>query len=336
MLPEVPGFLAGTSTNHEIGLVVNSTGKAVTLFQLGSPGTQNTIPLGTSSTITPTGLSVRGHRAAIPLGNAASVALIDLDVLVVQRYFTFPSGNTTGSAFVDDTTIVAADTDLGTVGRMTVGQSSNAITTTIPVAPSPTAVSVGGGRVLVTSANLDANFAPRGNGIVTAIDPKTMQVLGTATMGGTNSNDAAIGPDGLLYVVNTGDFVAPGSLTIVNPATMQVIATISNMGVGPGAISIDASGLAYISTFVSGTLVWSTKTRTFIRGADNPVCAKLANGSCRGAFAATANQAGDVYQVFFGSASQAPYIFVYKAGSYTLSDSIAAGPGPTAIAIRTF
>jgi hypothetical protein len=99
-------------------------------------------------------------------------------------------------------------------------------------------------------------------------------------------------------------FVAQGSLTIVNPATMQVQATIPNMGAGPGAISIDANGLAYISGFFTGTLVWDTKTRAFVRGVNNPLCAKLANGSCRGAFAATTNAAGDVYQAFFGSSTQ--------------------------------
>jgi hypothetical protein len=331
-----PPFIRGSSANHEIGLVLNSTGKAVTLFWVGSPKIQAQVPLGTSSTITPVGLSVRKQIAVVPLGNAASVALIDLESLEVLRHFTFPSGNATGSVFADDTTIFVANTDLGTVGRMTYAQPNDAITATAPVAPSPTAISFAGGRVLVTSANLDKNFAPLGNGVVTAIDPKTMQVLGTATTGGTNSNDAAVGPDGLLYVVNTGDFVGPGSLTIVNPATMQVVTTISNMGVGPGAITIDAAGIAYIASFVSGTLVWDTKTRTFVRGPDNPVCAKLADGSCRGAFAAATNQAGDIYQAFFGSMTQSPYIFVFKAGSFALSDSIAAGVGPTAIQIRTF
>jgi len=308
----------------------------LTLFQLGSPKTQRQIAFGTSSTVTPVGFSVRGHRVAVPLGNAASVALVDLDVTVVLRFFTFPSGNATGSVFADDTTIIAANSTLGTVGRMTVGQASDAIGATAPVAPQPTAVTMSGTRVLVTSANLDANFNPIGNSIVTAIDLKTMQVLGTATTGGANANDAALGPDGLLYVVNTGDFVSQGNLTIVNPATMQVVTTIPNMGVGPGAISIDAAGRAYISSFVFGTVVWDTKTRTFVRGPDNPICAKLADGSCRGAFAATANAAGDVYQAFFGSATQAPYIFVFKAGAFTLTDSVAVGSGPSAIAIRTF
>jgi hypothetical protein len=334
--PIAPGFLGGTSTNHEIGLVVNSTGKALTMFQLGSPTTTKQIALGTSSTVTPTGLSVRGRRAAVPLGNAASVALINLETASVQRFFTFASGNATGSVFADDTTIVAANSKLGTVGRMTVGQASDAIGSSAKVAPQPTTITLAGGRVLVISSNLDDNFVPIGNGIVTAIDPKTMQVVGTATMGGTNSNDGAVGPDGLLYVVNTGDYVGQGNLSIVNPATMQVVTTVPNMGVGPGAISIDANGLAYISGFFSGTIVWNTKTRTFVRGPDSPVCAKLGNGNCRGAFAAATSSVGDIYQVFFGSTTQQPYVFVYKASSFALSDSIAVGVGPASIAIRTF
>jgi hypothetical protein len=336
--PIAPGFLGGTSSNHEVAVVVNSTGKSLTLFQLGSPSTQQQIALGTSSTVTPTGLAVRGRRAAVPLGNAASVALVNLETATIQRFFVFPNGNATGAAFADDTTIIAANTLRNVVGRFTVGQTADAIGNTVTVAPQPTAVVMAGGRALVVSSNLDANFAPIGNGIVTAVDPKTMQVLGTVQMGGTNSTDAAVGPDGLLYVVNTGDFVAQGNLTIVNPTTMQALATIPNIGVGPGAITIDAGGLAYISGFFVGTLVWDTKTRAFVRGANNPVCAKLANGSCRGAFAATTDAAGNVYQAFFGSSTQGlpPYIFVYKSNTFALSDSISAGVAPSAIVIRTF
>jgi hypothetical protein len=332
------GFLGGTGDNHEIGLVVNSTGKALTIFQLGSPRTQKQIAFGASSAITPTGLSVQGRRAAVPLGNTASVALIDLTTQSVTRTFIFTSGNATGSTFADDTTIIAANSNLALVGRVTVGQTADAISNTVKVAAQPTAITMAGGRVAVTSANLDDNFLPIGNGVVTFLDPKTLAILGTATTGGTNSTDAAVGPDGLLYVLNTGDFVASGSLTIVNPATAQVVTTVGGMGVAPGAISIDANGLAYISSFSSGTLVWNTKSRAFVRGPDNPVCAKLANGSCRGAFAATTSANGNLYQLFFGSASQGlpPYAFVFKGSTFTLSDSVSVGTGPSAIAIRTF
>ena len=336
--PVAPGFLGGTSADHEIGLVVNSLGKTLTLFQVGSPATQRQIPLGSSSSITPVGFSVRARRAVVPLGNAASVALIDLESATIQRYFTFARGNATGSVFADDTTILVANTTLGTIGRATLRQASDVIVTSVVVAPQPTAIALVGSRALVVSANLDDNYSPIGNGVVTAVDPKTMQVLGTAQSGGTNSTDAAVGPDGLLYVLNTGDYVGEGSLTIVNPTTMQTVMTVAHMGVGPGAISIDATGLAYISGFFSGTLVWNTRTRTFLRGTDNPVCARLPNGSCRGAYAATSSGSGNLYQLFFGSPSQGlpPYAFVFRAGTFALTDSIAMGSGPAAIAIRRF
>jgi hypothetical protein len=227
---------------------------------------------------------------------------------------------------------------LNIVGRFTTGQTSDAIgTLSAKLAPQPTAVAVSGTRALIVSANLDNNFVAIGNGIVTAVDTKTLQVVGTVSTGGTNSTDAAIGPDGLLYVLNTGDFVAPGSITVINPATMTAVTTVA-VGPGPGAIFIDANGLAYISAFFGGTTVWDTKTRTFVRGTSNPLCAKIAAGGCRGAFAATTNAAGDVYQAFFGDskAGLPPYIFVYKAGTFALTDSISVGPGPAAVAIRTF
>lgn len=334
--PVAPGFLGGTSTNHQIAIALASGGKALTLFQLGSPTTQETIPLGTSSTVSPTGFSVRGRRAAVPLGDAASVALVNLETPAITRFFTFARGNATGSAFFDDTTIFAANLLTNQVGRMTVGQTGDAITSLANVAPQPAAVAIAAGRVLVVSSNLDANFLPIGPGIVTAIDPKTMAVLGTANMGGNNSLDAAVGPDGLLYVLNSGDFIGQANLTILNPATMAVVTTIQNMGVGPGAITIDSQGLAYLSSFFGGTTIWNTQTRTFVRGPDNPVCAKLASGSCRGAFAATSSANGDVYQAFYGDPNNTPYVFVYKAGTFALSDSISVGKGPAAINIRTF
>ncbi|HXC25829.1 MAG TPA: hypothetical protein VNU46_07930, partial [Gemmatimonadaceae bacterium] len=76
--PNNSAFLGGTSSNHQIGLVLSSTGKSLSLFQLGSPTTMQQIALGTSSTVTPTDFSVNGRRVAIPLGDAASVAFVDL------------------------------------------------------------------------------------------------------------------------------------------------------------------------------------------------------------------------------------------------------------------
>lgn len=335
--PEL-GFLAGTPTDQQIGLVVNSTGNALTLFQLGDPAKTVQVTFDPSSEITPTGLSVQGTRAAVPLGNAASTALVDLEAQRIERFLIFSSGNATGSAFADDNTLLVANLIDDYVARFDLRQSGTAPAQTTPVAPAPTDIEVVGDRALVLSSNLDEAFAPIGNGVVTAVDTRTLEVLGTVETGGTNSQDAALGPDGLLYVVNTGDYATPGSVTIVNPTTLQIVGEIPNAGVGPGSIFVDRSGLAFISGFFFGTLVYDTNAKRFIRGPDNPVCAPLPEGGCRGAFGAETDADGNLYQVFFGSARKGlkPYVFVYRPNNFALADSIAAGSGPTAIDVRRF
>ncbi len=337
--PDVaPGFLGGVEGNREIGVVVNSLSKAITMFQLGSPTTTVQIPLGSSTTISPTGFSLRGRKAAVPLGNSASLAILNLETATASRFFTFANGNTTGSVWSNDTTVFVANTTTNKIGRVFLNQASTEITTTVDVAPAPTALLYAAGRVLALSGNL-ANYVPIGEGIVTAINPSTMAVLGTVQTGGTNPNEATVGPDGLLYVLNTGDYVTQGTLAIIDPATLSRVALIPNMGVGPGHISIDANGMAYISSFSDATLVWNTRTRAFVRGADNPVCAKRAStGTCRGASSAAAGADGRLYQTFFGSTSQglAPYTFVFDATTFSLRDSIAVGSSPMSLTIRRF
>ncbi|MEO7997899.1 MAG: hypothetical protein ABI852_10670 [Gemmatimonadaceae bacterium] len=332
-----PGFLGGVAGNREIGVVVNSGGKSITMFQLGSPTTTQTIALGSSSTITPTGLSLRLRKAAVPLGNAASVALVNLETATVQKFFTFASGNATGSAWSNDTTVFVANTNTNKVGRFYTTQSATEITALADVAIAPTAVEVAGGRVFVISGNF-TDFPPTVQGVITVLDPVSMARVVTIPSGGINPQDAAVGPDGLLYVLNTGDYTAQGTIAIVNPATFAV-EVIPNIGVGQGSISIDANGLAYLSSFSGATVVWNTRTKTFVRGTADPLCAKRAStGLCRGASDATSGATGKVYQTFFGSTSQGlpPYVFVYNPTTFALSDSIAVGPAPISISIRTF
>jgi hypothetical protein len=325
------GFLHG-----QVGIIVNSTGRALTMFQLASPTTTQTLSLGSSNAVTPVDASVRGTLAVVPLGDAASAALVDLTKPKITRFFLYPSGFATGSAFVNDTTILIDNTGSGTIGRVTVHQASDSISDTVGVAPMPSAIVVSGSRAYVISANEDANFTPLGNGIVTAVNLNTMTVAGTVTLGGTNSTAGALGSDGKLYVLNTGDFTNPGSISIVDPTSLTVLET-DPIIVGPGAISIDAGGLAYISSFFLGTVIWNTATKSYVRGPDHPLCAPLPNnGGCRGAFDAQVDAHGNVYQTFFGSTNLPGQVFVYAASTYALTDSIPAGVGPTALRIASF
>lgn len=329
-------FLDGTDDDPQIGLVVNTLSRTFDMFQLGDPSSRREVALGASNAVSPVGLSVRGTRAAVPLGNAASVAVIDLESESVERFFLFSSGNATGSAWIDDRTVVAANLLGDYVGRFDLDQSGDAIGDSVAVTPAPSDVVFDGSRVLVVSGNLDDAFQPLGESVVTALDPTTMAVLDTVSTGGTNATAAALGPDGLLYVLNTGDFVAQGSMAVIDPATMQRIRVVDGMGAGPGSISADARGLVYVSGFSFGTLVWDSGAGGFLRGPGDPVCAALAGGGCRGAFDAVADDDGDLYQVFFGSQDQTPRVFVYEAGDFTLADSVETGSGPVAIDVRTF
>jgi hypothetical protein len=323
------GFLHG-----QVGIVVNSTGHGLTMFQLASPDSQRTVSFGASNTITAVDASVRGTLAVVPLGDAASAALVDLTKPTVTRFFVYPGGFATGSAFVDDTTILIDDTGAGKIGRVTVHQASDTIADTVAVAPMPSAIVVSGSRAYVISANEDQNFAPLGNGILTAINLNTMTVAGTVSLGGTNSSAGALGPDGKLYVLNTGDFVDPGSISIVDPTSLTVLET-DPLIPGPGAISIDATGLAYISSFTLGTVVWNTATKSYVRGPNNPLCAP-APGGCRGAFDAQVDSHGNVYQTFFGTTNLPGQVFIYAASTFALTDSLPAGVGPAALRIASF
>jgi hypothetical protein len=333
--PHVATFLKGANGNPQIGVVVNSTGHTLTLFQLGDPTNTETVQLGASNTITPVGFSLQGTTALVPLGDAASTALIDLNTMTITRNFLFTGGNATGQAFVDDTTALVANETQNYVGRFTVAQASDTIADTVGVAASPSDIETANGNAYVTSAVLNADGNPTGLGVVTKLNAQTLAVLKTTQTGDSNSSAAAIGPDGHLYVVNTGDYTYESSVTVMDTATLAVIGIYHNFGIGAGAISIDPSGVAYISGFFSGTVIWNTSTHVFVKTSSAPLCV-FVKGSCLGAFSAATDAAGDIYQTFFGSQTLAPYVYLFSHSSYALTDSIAVGEGPAQIRIATF
>lgn len=335
------GFLGGTTDNPQIGLVLNSVGGSLNLFQLGNTNERVEIPLGTGTTAT--AFSVRADLAAVPLGDAASVALIDLADQRIARYFIFPSGNATGSAFVNDTTVLAANLLTNQVGRFTRNQQGDTIRQTAPVAQAPSSIVVERGRAFVLSSRFNfQTFAYDGTSVVTVLDPANLQTLDTLETGFVGAADAAVGPDGLLYVIHSGGFdpntFAPGEgvLTVIDPATLRVTSTVRNVGRGPSSITIDERGLAYISGYGLGTLVFNTRTRTFVRGPDNPVCARDAQGGCRGAPDAAVSDNGDIYQAIPVYPAGPSWVYVFRAPGYVLADSVAAGADPTAVEVRRF
>lgn len=339
LLVERLEFLDGTVADAQIGIVVNSSANALRLFQLGDPGENRDIALGASSAVTPTGISIRGETGVVPLGNAASVAVIDLRTRQIGGFFLFESGNATGSAFVDDRTVLAANQRTDEVGRFTIGQAGGAIGDLVPVTQFPTGiVPFSSSLAFVISANLDENFAPAGDGVVTALDPLTMTVVATIETGGTNPQFGAIGPDGMFYVMNTGNYVAPSTLAIIDPGSLELVEVVEGFPAGSGHVHVSEDGTLFASAFFTGTVAWNTATKAFVRDASNPICAPLAGGGCRGAFGAHTAADGSLYQTFFGSTRQnlSPWIFRYDPETWALTDSIPPGQGPVGLEIRSF
>jgi DNA-binding beta-propeller fold protein YncE len=336
-------FLTGTSADPGIALSVSSSRNALLMLQTGSPSTRVEIPLGASSTVTPVDFSVRAARAAIPLGNAASVAIVDLTGARIERFFTFPSGNATGSAWLDDSTVIVCNQTNDYCGRIRTGRTANTIPDTVRVTDFPTGVLVVAGRIFVISSNLDDNFSPIGNGVVTELSAESNRVVRTFTVG-PNPQYAAASPDGTrIFVTNSGNFGANnGSLSVINLSTNTAESPITGFGDFPGPIEIDSRGRAFISGFSLGTVVWDINTRAFLRGPANSVCARRVNASgvsvCRGATGAAVASNGDLYQAFFGSSSQSlpSYLFVYDGSTFALKDSVSMPLGTNGVRLQTF
>lgn len=333
--PALP-FLSGTETNPLIATTVLSLNNAIEQVQVGAPATRRQIALGTSSQITAVGYALRGRTIAVPLGNAAAVAVADLETGSITRTYTWPAGNATGAAFFDANTLVTTNPSRNLVGRIRLSNPSGPISDTIRVTATPTDVVVANGRLFVISSNLDANFSPAGPGVVTELEPNVFAILRTWTVG-RNPQYGAVA-NGRLYVTNAGDFGANnGTLSVIDLATNTVTALVPGFGDFPGPISIDGQGRAYVSGFGFGTVVWNTLNATFVRSATNPVCAPVGS-TCRGATGAQLGSDGRLYQSFFGSASagQTGKIFIYDGSTFALRDSITQSVGSSAVDVRSF
>lgn len=334
--PPPPGFLEGTQSDPGILLAVNLD-KTLFMLQTGAPDERVSIPLGASSAVTPIGLAVSGTHAAVPLGNAASVAWVDLSTETVDRYFTFPSGNATGVAFANASTVVVCNQTTDQCGKFDPAQAGNEVTGLVTVIQFPNSVVASGGRVFVVSSNLDDNYMVAGPGVVTELNPATMAIERTWEVG-TNPQYAAA-YSGKLFVVNSGDYgLNNGTLSVINLGSNTVQAPIDGFGDFPGPINIDSRGHALISSFNYGTAVYNTVTETFLKSVAVPLCVPSSGGACRGAADATTAPNGDIYQAYFGSAalSEPAYYFVYDGDTFALKDSIAVPLGPSGLVAATF
>ncbi len=253
---------------REVGVVVTSTDLALTVFDVDDPDVSETVGLGADGS--PVGFAMRGRYAAVPMGIVPAVAVVDLDDAALVRTVALPEGSgATGIAFLNDSIALVANPDLGSVTPVNV--IAGTAGAEIDVGRYPQDVVVQGGRAYVVNAELES-FQPAGPSTITVLDAVSLAVLDTIELSGQNAARGALGPDGRLYVIQSGSFGADdGALSVVDLGTGAEVDFVEGFGGFPGSIAVDDAGLVYVGGFGVGMLVWDSATETFVRGLDDPV-----------------------------------------------------------------
>ncbi len=309
-----------------IGMVLGSVDLSLTIFPVDSPTVTRTIGLGPAGT--PVGFAVRENTAAVPLGTAPAVAVVDLVSETVTRTIGLPQGSgATGIAFINDSIALVANPGLNSVTSINV--LSGTVGQTVDVGVFPTAVAVVGTRAFVVNANL-VNFVPSGPGTVTVLDAGSLATVTTITLTGFNPGSIAVGPDGGVYVMNSGNFSAGnGSLSVIDPGTLTEIADYPGFGEFPSPMAFGPDGTLYVASFSYGIAAWSSGTRTFMRA---PAQA-IEPGGIPSSSGVGVDEAGRVYALAptCGGPSQA----LRLDSGFGVESTIPVGACPTAVLFGT-
>ena len=310
----------------KVGVVLSSTDLSLTIFEVDNPTRTRIVGLAPDGS--PVTLAVRGELAVVPLGFVPAVAVVDLKEAVVLRTVALPQGSgATGAAFVNDSIVLVANPSLNSVTPINIlaGTSGE----DIPVGRFPQAVVVEGGRGFVLNAELES-FAPDGPATVSVIDIESLTVTSTIELSGENAAAAGVGPDGRLYIVNSGSFgAANGSLSVVNLTSLSEVGHHSGLGEFPGSLALGPTTRAYVGSFSYGVAVWDTGLDAFIRGPEEA----LAPGGVASASGVGFDASGRLYTLT--PDCQNPSTANRHDGTYEVDLTIPVGICPFAIAFTS-
>ena len=249
----------------EVGVVLSSIDLSLTIFEVENPGQTRTVGLGPAGS--PVTMAVRGELAVVPLGFVPAVAVVDLRDATLLRTVGLPAGSgATGVAFLNDSIVLVANPSLNSVTPVNVLRGT--VADSILVGRFPQAVVAAGGRAFVLNAEIETVFySPDGPSTVSVIDGTSLQVTSTVILHGENAAAGGVGPDGRLYIVNSGSFgAADGSLSVVDLTGLTEVANHKGFGDFPGSLALGPSARAFIGSFSYGVAIWDTSLDAFIRG----------------------------------------------------------------------
>ncbi len=254
----------------EVAVVVNSQDRTITVFPTDDPAPTTTIGLGPDGS--PVTVAAQGSMVAVPLGVVPAVAIVDLDAQAVVRTVALSEGSgATGVAFVNDSIALVANPNLDTVTPVNVRRGT--LGTDIPTGGFPQAIVTAGDIAFVLNAELGPDFQPVRSGTLTVVDGQSLAVVGTIELTGFNPGGAAVGPEGRLYVVNSGSFgQGNGSLSVVSTTALTELEHHPGFGDFPSGIAVGGpAGNVFVSSFAYGIAVWDPVPREFVRPPDDSI-----------------------------------------------------------------
>lgn len=255
-------------TGVETAVVLNSVEISISVFPVDSPASSVTTGVGPDGS-TPVTLAAHGELVAVPLGLFPALAIIDLSTRQTSTVALPDNSGATGVAFANDSIVYVGNPNLNTVSVVNV--RSGELGAEIPVGVFPASIAASSDHIFVLNSELE-NFVPARPGRVSVVDPASESVVSTIQLSGLNPADAAFGPDGRLYILNSGNFGGGnGSLSVVDPSTLTEAEHHEGFGDFPSDIAFGSDGLAYIGSFSFGVVIWDPTTDSFVRGPDDPL-----------------------------------------------------------------
>lgn len=255
------------TTGVEAAVVINSKERSLTVIPVDDAAGAFTVGVGAEGT--PVSVAARGNVAVVPLGTYPFAAVVDLRTRAVAHTVALPQGSgASGVAFLNDSIALVGNPALNSVSPVNVRRG----TVGAPIATGvyPSTIVAHGGRAYVLNAQLE-NWAPARPGTITVIDG-SLKTVGTIQLSGLNPGSAAFGPDGRLFVVNSGKWGANnGSLSVVDVSQMRETSHHPGLGNFPGSVAVARDGAVMVGVYGLGILSWDPTSRTLTRGLDNPI-----------------------------------------------------------------
>jgi len=263
----------------------------------------------TPPTGTPATLDARGALLLVPMGTVNALRVYSFGTLIGPEIIALPTNSgATGVAIENDSLAWVANPNLNSV---TVVNYLTGDTGTRAAGTYPQAVAVTDPYVFVVNGNLTGGqpAGPSSLRWFTRSGPSPIYAFGTTPLSCTNARFAAVGSDGLLYVVCAGSVgAADGKLAIVDPVALREVAVLNGLGESPGPAVYHPSGRLLIASATEGILEVNTLTRTVTRGPGDGI-----NPSGDGIAGLAVDPRGRVYAVAPGACTSPGRVHVLSA-----------------------